>query len=176
LTIGVLYQTASATRTKLDTTADELKNTREKVTELDELLGLQKELLRKRQMTAQLGLPVELTRLVGELASVMPGSMVVRELEVKTSEQARSMDQIAGERRSKSDVVATVSRRMNVRIVGVAPTEADVTMFYARLADRRFFEETRLVRSGEKSEGELVMREFEIMFSIALDYAPTGSK
>ncbi len=172
--MAVLSRTASQAQTHRDLTEHQLLTTRKEVKQLDELLGLQGQLLSKRQIVAQLGLPVELTRLLSELVDCMPSSMTLSEIDVKTESRAKSIDQIASETKRKKDAPPSLSRSLEVRFVGVAPTEVDVTTFYGKLADRTFLENLRLVQSSEKRDRDHVMREFEIMFSIPLDYAPAG--
>jgi hypothetical protein len=152
-----------------------LTDTVAKVGELDELLQLQKELLAKRQIMAELGLPVELTRVVGELARWMPPSMALTRINIETKAVAKTIEQAARDRRTRGPETGTLSRTLNVRFVGVAPTEAEVTVFYARLAELGVLQEVRLVRSTEKKTSDTVMREFEVTFSLPLDYAPLGN-
>jgi hypothetical protein len=151
-----------------------LADTRAKVGELDELLQLQKELLAKRQIMAELGLPVELTRVVGELARWMPASMALTRINIETKTVEKTVEQAARDRRTRGPETGAVSRTLNVRFIGVAPTEAEVTVFYARLAELGVLQEVRLVRSTEKKTSDTVMREFEVTFSLPLDYAPLG--
>ena len=64
-----------------------------------------------------------------------------------------------------------VSRRLEMNLKGVAPTESEVTAFWSRLIQRAFFTEVRLVNSAEKSSGDHGWRSFEVTLAIPLDEA-----
>jgi len=153
-----------------------LAQVRREVRQLDELEGLQRELLQKRRLVARLGVPVDLTRVVAELAECMGPAVSLSDLTAKTNETGKSMAELAAERRGgrggAAGAAGGISRTLRVSLKGVAPTESDVTAFYARLADRRFFDDVRLEHSAERRDQAHVMREFDLSFAIPLDYDP----
>jgi hypothetical protein len=153
--------------------AAEVADTRSKVRELDEQVRLQRELLGKQTLVAQLGLPVELTRIIAEVGDCMPSEMSLEEIDINTSETERSVaDQQRG-RGTTGPREATKSRKLRVTVTGVAPTDSQVYSFFGRLADRRFLDNVRLERTGERRTREHVMRDFVVSFEVSLDYAAT---
>lgn len=155
--------------------AAELADTRSKVQELDEQVRLQAELLDKQNLVAQLGMPVELSRVLAEVGDCMPADVTLEEMNVATAETDRTVvEQQRGRsgkplRDAANDSIAK-SRRLRVQIAGVAPSDSQVYGFFGQLADRRFFDNVRLDRTSERRTDSHVMREFAVSFEVPLDY------
>lgn len=157
--------------------AGQLAETRSKVRELDEQVRLQAELLNKQNLVAQLGLPVELTRVITEVGDCMPSEMSLDEMNFGTVETERTvLEQQRGRAGAGAHEASIKSRRLRVQIAGVAPTDSQVYSFFGRLADRRFFENVRLDRTSERRTSEHVMREFAVSFEVPLDYVASAAQ
>lgn len=138
------------------------------VHQLDEMLDLQKQLVGKQAIVNELGVPVELSRVIAEIGVCTTKEVTFTEFAASTIERAPASiaeraAQIAGAKSSAP------TRQLSLRLRGIAPTEAEVTNFYSKLIQRPFFSTVRLVNSNEKVEADHKMREFEVTFSINLD-------
>lgn len=151
-------------------TALEMK--RKEVKQLDELLELQAQLLSKQKIVAQLGVPVETTRLVSELEQCMNDSVSLSEFDIHTVERSISVSESVSKSKKKSDDVPTTSRRLEVLVRGTSPDASSVAMFNNAVADRRFLEQVRLTNTTEKIQDKRAIREFEMTFLVPLDYEP----
>lgn len=138
------------------------------VSQLDEMLNLQKQLVGKQAIVNELGLPVEMSRVIAELGVCAPREVTFTELVAGTSERAPTSlaERAAALTGTRSSVP---SRQMNMRLRGIAPTESEVTTFYSKLIQRSCLSQVRLVHSNEKVDVDHKMREFEITFTINLD-------
>jgi Tfp pilus assembly protein PilN len=140
---------------------------------LDEQLHLRAELQEQEQLIASLGYPVEMTRLLQTLDSLMPKEMSLTEFDCQTEEiaaQPTGMSVVRGGSEKKQ-----INRRMKVKLAGVAPSDVDVANLLARLTNVLFFQDVALALIKGKSENDgHVFREFEITFWIDLN-CPTGN-
>jgi hypothetical protein len=157
----------------------ELAETRGKVRELDQQVRLQADLLDKQNLVAQLGVPVELSRVLAEVGECMPAEMTLDEVNVSTVEADRSIVEQQRSRPGKREVARepiAKSRKLRVQITGVAPSDSQVYGFFGQLTDRRFLDNVRLDRTSERRTESCVMREFAVSFEVPLDYvvAPSG--
>jgi hypothetical protein len=153
-------------QSELRTVEDHLTRTFNEVKELDETISLQKQLMAKQQLAAQLGLPVELTRVMAEVASCMPAEMSLEEVGFTTEEYRPSIAEAA----RNGTAASLISRKMRVRLKGVAPSETHVGGFFGKLSDRRFLDEVRRDSTYDRDVGVHRVRAFEISFTIPLDY------
>jgi hypothetical protein len=142
------------------------------VHQLDEMLDLQKQLVAKQAIVAELGLPVELSRVVAEMGSCAPREVTFTHVDAKTTERAATTiaERAAASLAGKTHAGA---RQVELRLRGIAPTEGEVTAFWSRLMARPSFSAVRLVNSNERVDADHKMREFEITLNINLD--PQGA-
>lgn len=143
----------------------------QQVHQLDEMLNLQKQLVAKQAIVSELGLPVELSRVVAEMGACAPREVTFIEIRAATVE--RGPQTIAERAAAATGMRPAAERQLELRLRGIAPTEGEVTAFWSRLMSCPSFSAVRLVNSNEKIEGDHKMREFEITFSISLD--PQGA-
>jgi Tfp pilus assembly protein PilN len=163
----VSYHQCEAAQQTLTLTNARAEQAVKEVHQLDEMLSLQNQLVTKRQIVSELGLPVELGRVVSEFNECLPREVSFTDIDIKTTEA--SIDSIS--ERAKQGGNKTVSRRLEISLKGLAPTESEVTAFWSRLIQRPFFTEVRLVNSVERTSGEHRWRYFEITLAIPLDDA-----
>ncbi|MFT3785249.1 MAG: hypothetical protein QM770_03665 [Tepidisphaeraceae bacterium] len=155
--------------------SSEQAETRRQVKELDQTMQLQAELLSKQRLVAELGMPIELTRVISEIGECMPSEMTLNEFECTTDQRPMGIEEkalrgIRDEPGAGPRVAMT--RTLQVAMRGVAPTESQVARFYGDLAERRFFDGVRL-NSEETKSNDHVMRNFETSFTVPLDYMMT---
>jgi hypothetical protein len=152
---------------------------------LDEQLVLRKELQAKEQLLASLGYPVEMTRLLQTIDSIMPKATSLTEFGCETEEQVKpvagntpAVGAHAGYRDRNRDgqpqQQQQIDRKLRVRIVGVAPSKLDLANFLAGFANVPFFQQVAVTYARDKSEAGHVLCEFEVTFCMDLNQ-PTGN-
>ncbi|HQY89639.1 MAG TPA: hypothetical protein PK402_13380, partial [Tepidisphaeraceae bacterium] len=87
----MLFRELRADRHELIARREALDLKRKEVKQLDELLELQAQLLAKQKIVAQLGMPVETTRLVSELNQCMSESVSLTEFDIHTVERSMTV-------------------------------------------------------------------------------------
>jgi len=167
--LTVSYQQCEAAQRRFEVTREHADHAVKQVHQLDEMLSLQNQLVAKRQIVSELGLPVELSRVISEFNDCVPREVSFTDIEFKTTETA--LESISD--RAKQSGGKTMTRRLEIALKGVAPTESEVTAFWSRLIQRPFLTEVRLVNSVERRNGEHRWRYFEITVAIPLDHAGT---
>jgi hypothetical protein len=143
----------------------ELTQSRQQLQKLDDLLALQKRWQGQYQMLQALGPHVETARLLSRLQTLMPPEMALLETSIDTTETGGVR---AGHPLARSEEAAP-KRRMNVRLLGVAPTDVDVANFLARLSDVRYVRDVAMTYARDRTESGHLMRQFEVTFSVPLD-------
>jgi hypothetical protein len=139
---------------------------------LDEQLTLRKQLQEQEQLIASLGYPVEMTRLLQTLDTLMPKEMSLTEFDCQTEEQPVQVTGLAVARGAEKQKL--VNRRMRVKVVGVVPSDVDLANLLAGLTNVPFFEQVALTYSRGRIDGGHVLREFEVTFWMNLNLA-TGN-
>jgi Tfp pilus assembly protein PilN len=152
----------------LNSISSEMVQTQSEQRQLDEQLAIKKELLVKEQIVAQLGFPMEMSRLLRALDSVMPKEMSLLEASFETQEQLVGPSGPAAAR-ATPETEPAVDRKLKVRLVGVSPTDVDLANFLAGLNSYSFFKQVSLGKASDKSDSGHLMREFEVTFLIDLN-------
>jgi Tfp pilus assembly protein PilN len=162
------HRSAVLASNQLDETRRELNDRYREVRQLEELQRFQNELLSKQHLVSQLGLPIEVGRILKEVGNCQPGAVSLTEYAQEQVEQAVPLTDITrSSSRSKSK--PQVERFLEVTLRGIAPDDSAIAEFNARLADQRFFESVQLVSSVEQQRDRRVVRSFSINFRIPLD-------
>lgn len=151
-------------------TRDALTRKRLEVSQLDELLVLQNELMAKQKLIGQIGVPLELSRLISDLVNRLPDGMSLIQLDVTTDERARNIVEIA-RTPGKTDPPVQFTRKLQVRIKGLAPSDGDVMKYYSAVSQFRPFENTQLGATSEYKFEHRAGRQFEMSFEVPLDYS-----
>jgi hypothetical protein len=140
---------------------------------LDEQLHLRTQLQDQQELIASLGYPVEMTRLLQTLDSLMPKEMSLIEFDCQTEETPVMVNGVAMARGS-GEKTKQVNRRMKVKLAGVVPSDVDVANLLAAMTNVLFFQDVAPTYSRVKSDDGHVFREFEVTFWIDLN-TPTGN-
>lgn len=164
--ILIVHARAGEASAALQVTEQRAEQATKSVQQLDETLALQQQLVAKQQVLSDVGLGVEASRVIAEIAACAPRELCFDAIEVKTEEQARAAT-IA--ERARGAAGPLVSRRLLLRIVGVAPTEDAITTFWSQLIQRPYAEDVRIVNTDEDTRAEHAMRTFEVTLAIPLD-------
>jgi hypothetical protein len=155
----------------LSAVESQLERSRSELGELEELLVLEKQLVRQDQVLAMVGTHVEAARLMTALDEVMPPEMALLDLDVTTEERqiepvglaAASAAAARNERGSRP-----AERLLKVKLVGVTPTDVDLANFLTRLTSKRYLSGVSLTYTKSRLESDHLMRQFEVLFEMHL--------
>lgn len=162
------HRSAALASSQLEETRSELNERYREVRQLEELQRFQSELLSKQHLVGQLGLPIEVGRILQEVGNCQPSTVSLTEYEQEQVEHAVPLADLArSSSRSKSK--PQVERFLEVTLRGIAPDDSAIAEFNSRLADQRFFESVQLVSSVEQQRDRRVVRSFSINFRVPLD-------
>jgi hypothetical protein len=139
--------------------------------QLNEQLDVKKELLIKEQIVAELGFPVEMSRLLRTLDGVMPKEMSLVEASFDTEERpAAAATNAAAARATPENMEGPrFDRKLIVNLRGVAPTDVDLANFIAGLTSLPFLQDVALVKANDKTDNGHLMREFVVKFQMDLN-------
>jgi Tfp pilus assembly protein PilN len=176
----VLMQSkVTGARAALVSVDHELGNSRSELVKLDELLELERQLQRQQQILNKVGMHVEGARLMTTLDEVIPAEMALVELDYKTMERVRELPQ---EKARAASIAAggkaqdpPVDRWLEVKLVGVAPSDVDLANFLAKLTSKPFFSAVRMGYAKDRVESGHLMRQFEVQFSMDLKEPSSGA-
>ncbi len=154
----------------LDIRKDQLATSAFRVRERQEQDQLRAQYQLQQQVGASLGLNVESARIVQLIDSMMPKQMSLLELNLETSERPVSFSQRAAAVKTGA-VRREMERTLNVRIKGVAPTNEDIASLLEGLGTVGFVDDRKLEYVKDRVDGDYLMHEFAIAFSINLDAA-----
>lgn len=169
--ITLAQRNVRAASAEIETLGGQLVQSQSEQRMLAEQLELRKELQLREQVIASLGYPVEMTRLLQTIDSVMPREMSLLDFSCNTEEQIRQPNIVAA--RAAAEKEKLVDRRLRVKLVGVAPSDVDLANFLAGLTNVPFFEQVSVTYARDKTDAGHIMREFEVTFSMRLD-VPLG--
>lgn len=171
VTLAAVHAHSTEAAAALQQTRHRAIQATQNVQKLDETLVLQQQLVAKQKVLTDVGLPVEVARVVGELAQAAPREVCFDSIEIRTDEQTRAPS-IADRAKAGANVSPTVTRRLQVRLTGLAPTEDAVTMMWSKLLQQPFVDDARLANSTDHEDSGHLMRAFEITLSIPMDVTP----
>jgi len=148
---------------------------------LNELERQKDQMLTKARLAAALVERVPRSILLAELINRMPPRMGLLKIELKSDKlkpavrratgttgslkrpvRARSRRQIAKDRGEDKPQVAVPRYRVKIKLVGVAPTDIEVSRYIASLNAHPLLKEVTLQYSEERKIGNSYMRQFEI--------------
>jgi Tfp pilus assembly protein PilN len=170
---GVVRKNVFAKQTAKDNLAGELTQIYADQKLLAAQKDLRKQLQEKREVLNSLGFPVQITRLLHTIDNAMPKPISLVSIDCDTDETVRPITSIAGVGAATPGVEkkSEVDRRMKVKIIGLAPNDAELANFLAGLTAIPFFDQVTVSYLREKVDSGHVMREFEITFSLNLNQA-----
>jgi hypothetical protein len=169
---AVLQREMHVEQTQVQSGQRRLVASHQQIRELEKLQEMQRQWRQQAEILNQLGVHIEAARVMNAIEAVMPREVALVSLAMATESQARSAPNLAAARSAQAGG-ANVDRRMQVRMVGVAPTDVDVANFLAKLGALPFLEGVSLNYAKERPENGHLMREFEVTFSLDLN-APAG--
>jgi Tfp pilus assembly protein PilN len=142
------------------------------VRQTSNLISERNQLLQEQRVLSKLGLHVEAARVIRTLDTLMPPQMSLLSVQMDTEEMTPASAGLATQLGAAADLPTT--RRLHVKIQGVAPSDVDVGNFEAQLRSVPFLDQVAFTYVKERNEAGHVMREFEAEFVIGLD-VPDGT-
>jgi Tfp pilus assembly protein PilN len=137
-----------------------------------QLLDIQTDLLRKLQaqsrIDARLGLPIEMSRMLAAVEACMPREMSLLEVTTDTETVAKPLSAVSADG-PRVAPEALLQRSLRVKVQGVAPTDEQVTTFFAELNKLPLLDQVRMTYAKDLVADGHLMRQFEISFRINLD-------
>ena len=108
-------------------------------------------------------------RMLAALDEVMPAEMALLNIQFENVERQKAVTSLGSVKGNGSKPAVQLDRRLEVRLVGVTPTDVDLANFLARLSKVRYFDGVTMTYSKDRNEAGHVMREFEVRFSLNLN-------
>jgi Tfp pilus assembly protein PilN len=161
------HRNIQAAQDRASVLGGELDHSRRQLRKLDDLLALQKQWGRQYEMLQVLGPHVEAARLLSTLAKLMPPEMALLEADIDRSRPA-SAQFVYSRGGDSSPQTSDGPARMDVHLLGVAPTDVDVANFLAKLSDQPYFQSVSMTYARDRNDNGHKMRQFEVSFSIQL--------
>jgi hypothetical protein len=161
-------QTVVAAEDRLFLRQQQLAESENRVRERQEQQKWREQLQTQERVDSSLGLNIESSRLLALIDTSMPKFASLLELSIETDEKARSLAQHAAARKTAA-ASPNLDRRITVNLKGVAPTNGDIATLYENLSATGFCEDLRLNYAKDRLDGNHIMREFVIQFSINLN-------
>jgi hypothetical protein len=161
-------QSVDRGNTVLEQRRQELEASSYRVRERQEQDRLRAQYQLQRRVGASLGLNVESSRLIRLLEQSMPREASLLDITIDTTERNVPLSQ----RASASKVgkpQPEVERQMNVKFKGVAPTHGDIATLLDNLRKTELVSDLLLDYARDRTDGEYLMHEFSVRFSIRLD-------
>lgn len=155
---GVSKQTQA--RAALD---NELSKSSAELALLNEQVDLKGQLQKQKEIMDRVGKHVESSRLISLLSDSLTKQMAVLELKFSTIESAPRVNRDPTIREE-----APPERRLQVSVVGVAPSDLDISEFLDRLSKVRFCESVQLLEANDMAKDGHLLRRFEVVFSVNL--------
>lgn len=149
-----------------------IEHSSEELTLLNEQMALKQQLQRQKEVMDRVGRHIESSRMLSMLEQMMTSQMALLSLSINTMEQVVKIDSAAKALRAGEP---PIERLLQVKIVGVAPSDMDISEFLEKLSGVRFFEEVRLVEAINHAMGGHDTRKFEITFTLNLTRAGGGA-
>lgn len=160
-------QRISARESALGALQSQVEKTHTEKQILSQKIALRQELQEKEALIASLGYPVEMTRLIQTLDSVMPKEMTILDFNCSTKEQIRPVTSVAGIKPG-AEREKQIERRLEVELLGVAPSDVDLANFVGALTKRAYFEQVNVAYVKDRDDSGHKMREFKVSFSMGL--------
>jgi hypothetical protein len=163
---------------------EEMQRTHAELKLLGEQLDLQDALRQQQRILAEVGLQVDVTRLLAELEGRMGPDVALLEFAADTEETVRRAERPApgvaqattdnssgraGVKSANPSIESSVDRKLKIRLVGVAPSDVDVANLLAGLTNKPLFDQVAMNYARERVSAGRVMREFELSFLINLN-------
>jgi hypothetical protein len=168
LWMQLALQNTAAARESLSLLDLQVAQVKSELQLLDEQTVLLGKLRKQQEIEARLGLGIEMTRLLASIEQCLPSEMAILEINIDTETTKQTLAQLAaGARRGKTADPQT--RTLRVRVSAVAPTDAEITQFFAQLTELGVFQNVRMNYARDRHAAGRQMREVEVVFGLPLE-------
>ena len=173
----VLLSQQRAARDAYDRVVRRIQVESEQLETIKKLESQREAMLRKAAVTATLMDPVQKSNVLAELINHMPLSVSLTDMELSTETLthqvvARSALQSARQRsEAEAEQPAPPARQVSLKVIGLAPSDLDVSNFMVALQGHPLFEDIELLETRQQKIDDEEVREFQI--KLALDPAMT---
>ena len=174
LWLSLVHRNIQFAEGTLAETQRQVSQTDQELGQLQEQISLKNQLLLQRRIVDCLGLPVQMSRMLGTLDAKMPHEMCLTDCTFETQEQIKTVSSLTAAR--TVDHGNGTERRLRIHLQGVAPSDDDIANFLANLTNVPFFDQVSMTYSRDRSQDGRIMREFEITFMIDLDQQVAGAE
>lgn len=145
----------------------QLNQTDAQLKKMDELESLRKQLRQQAEILGKMGLHIEASRLITQLAQALPERMSLLGMNFEVEETPVTLPPTV--RASMKDPNTVVmDRKLRVRLQGVAPTDLDLSEFLTELNKTSFFDHVAPSYARDRKDSGHLMREFEVSFLVGL--------
>jgi Tfp pilus assembly protein PilN len=134
------------------------------------------ELGRQVAIYEQLALPLNYSQVVGTLSTLVPESVALTELELRTEQIKRRrtvpMSASAGDEGGKAGQTRTVvdhRRIIHLDVRGIAPNDVVIANLIGELAASGLFEDVKMAYSRQGEFAQALTREFLVSMQVPLD-------
>lgn len=141
-----------------------LSQSSEELALLEEQVDLKAQLQKQKEIMDRLGRHVEASRMLSLLQQSLTKQVAVLDLKISTIESVQQ--RVSKDPNVRDD--SSLERRQQVNVVGVAPSDLDISEFLEKLAKVRFCENVQLLEASDMSRDGHLLRKFEVVFSINL--------
>ena len=155
---------------------ERIQEAAERLKQLEKLQARKRRMIQKARVTSALMERVPRSTLLAELINHMPESLSLLELNLKTKARSNSArPSTAMERRrlegSREDSfkVEVKPKRITFNLVGVAPTDVEVSKYMTALGAYKLFADVSLEYSEETTIDKQRMRKFQVHVKVADD-------
>ena len=151
----------------------------ERITQVDELHARKQDMMNKARITAKLVEPVPRTLILSEMINHMPRRLSLLEFDLETKviraggsrsrttlQKAKAAAKAADHAREQPVEPATTTN-VNMRLVGVTPTDLEVAEFMRSIGSTSLFRNVNLSFSEQVKINDTPMRKFQIDMKLA---------
>jgi len=161
----LLNQNLDRQRITLHGLDQQLARTNHDLQRLGEIESLTRQLQQQDNIVRRLGTYVPVARLIDVLADAMPPEMALLELQMTTQEQSVADPT----QRLIRGAEVPIDHVLTLRVVGVAPSDLDLSTFIGNMERIPYFSDGQLANSQGRLDSGHVMREFDVSFTMDLD-------
>jgi Tfp pilus assembly protein PilN len=162
------YRSLSAAQAQASQITTDLSREQARVEQLDRLLGLRQQLESRQVIVDSLGLPVDASRVMTELAAAMGSSVSLSSVEMSLERRFIEADIATGSSQSSASPSQLVAQ---IKLMGVSPSTGEISQLYANIVRWPFASKVTFPRSQEVMQGDLITREFSMNIEIPLTSA-----
>lgn len=171
LCLFVKQQNIHAAEFRRDHLQKQLGQAASELQKLNELQSLKAQMSRQAEIVSQLGPHIPVARLLDMLDELMPKEMALLDFSIDTEVEASApgaMTSGTGATPVAGTPVTVYDRRLNIKLHGVAPSDAELGVFLTRLQTIPHLSNMQS-HGKDRVSGDHLMRDFEVTFVIHLD-------